>query len=200
MVTIEEAEARLQRLVEVKALFLGLAIGVVASFIVTLAVPVHVLIQQGFVVLSIGENTLGPVRSGDYYVALIVIGIVFVAIATWKVKQVYGLTEKIDVRFSHTKDRAEVAQKLAEELKGLGQAYGQTMKQGVVPEGSDLFINFIRADQKTEVTVWVLRVEVSETDVRLRATIGRGSIAFAKDVRARIINYLYAGQVKILSG
>jgi hypothetical protein len=199
LVTIEEAEARLQRLVEVRALFVGLAIGVVASFIVTLAVPVHVLIQQGFVVLSIGVITLGPVRSGDYYVGLIVIGIVFVVIATWKVKQVYGLTEKID-RFSHTKDRAEVAQKLAEELKGLGQAYGQTMKQGVVPQGSDLFINFITADQKTEVAVWVLRVEVSETDVRLRATIDRGSIAFAKDVRARIINYLYAGQVKILSG
>jgi hypothetical protein len=128
--SIEEGEARLERYVEVKALALGLLAGVAASFIVTLAIPVQVRVQQGFVDLFIAEGHFGPIQADRYYLTLGLVAVVVIGVALSAAKRVYGLTKPLEVRLDHSEDRSALGTRLMKQFEAFGILHGLRTTQG----------------------------------------------------------------------
>lgn len=130
MVNIEQAEARLDRIVDVTALFYGVIIGAIVSFLVQLAIPVKIIMNQTGTEISVAWNTFGPMKTQDYYVLLLSVSLFVVApIAVWRVRKVYGLTDRIEEKFEHQDNKTQLAESLDSPLEILGKTYGYRMKR-----------------------------------------------------------------------
>ncbi len=189
MVSIEQAEARLERIVDVKVLFYGVVIGAVVSFLIQLMVPVQVKMNQTATEVVVGWNILGPIRTQDYQVILFAISIIVVAIAIWRVRKVYGLTDRIEEKVDHQLNKTELAEALDHALESLGKTFGYNMTSDLDGRTNELTKAFLpRGYQEVQVIVYI-----GDKQVRITAEIDRKPVAFAREAKIRITNTINMG-------
>ncbi len=184
MVTLEEAERRLARQVEVKALGYGVIMGAVVFLILQLLIPIRTTVDATTATILFGEQTLlGPYQKNTFFAVMIVV-LGAVASILWKlVKRMYGLTEKIDERLPHNSNRKQLTAKLAPKLRRFAAGYGYNFKpvlHGKVV-GMDLYKPELGPDSPE------LTVSIGETELRLTAPQTDSSITLIKDVKNYVI-------------
>lgn len=183
LVGIEEAEARLQRVVDVQALFLGLLIGIAVSFLVQLAtMPIQSRLTDGRIEFYLGTRILSVMEAQAYYIMLGIITIVVAALAISKARGIYGLSDQIQMSIDHQEDRTKLAERLRPKLESVGNTYGYGVTSRYEADAKAFVIDFTPPGS----TEAALTVMTTDTRVALTTRIDRGLIELAKDVRTRI--------------
>ena len=181
--TIEEAEQRLGHRSEVKALLLGLIIGIVVSFFVQLAtIPIQTKVHDGTIEITLGQSLPILVMEVGQFYGMIGLGLIVCLILAYVyMTQVYGLKDKIEVAFEHQGKKEDVAIKLTPIYESLGKIHGYQ----VAPSRTDAG-DFRCAFTPAGSSVPTLSVTTYDSQIKMVTSIDAGNIALVKTLRERI--------------
>jgi hypothetical protein len=183
MVTIEEAEQRLGHRAEVKALLLGLIIGIVVSFFVQLAMrPIQTIVHDNMIEVTMGQSPpLMTIELGQFYMIMAGALILCLVIAYSYMTQFYGLKDTIEVAFEHQGKKEDVAIKLTPACESLGKIHGYRVTPSYTDTG-DFRCAFTPAGSNAP----TLSVTTYDSQIKMEARIDARAIALARTLRERI--------------
>lgn len=190
MVTLEEAETRLARQVEVKALGYGVVMGAVVFLILQLLIPIRTTVDATNAEILFGEQIwLGPYPKNMFFAGMFVLLGALATILWYLIKRMYGLTEKIDEHLKHNSNRKELTVKLVPKLRRFGASYGYDFKSTLV--GKVVETKLYKHEMGPNAPE--LTLNIGDTEFQLLAPQTSNSITLIKDVK----NYLIARYLKI---
>jgi hypothetical protein len=117
-------------------------------------------------------------------------GSCYVFHAFWRVRKLYGLTDKIEEKLDHNENKTELAQKIDLPIEILGKNFGFSMKRDLNEHTYELTEAFTPTGYaEAQITVYV-----GDSYVRIVSETDRKAVALAK---IKIISIVRLGQAPV---